>query len=144
MAGIIEQGVRVRIFRPGAGWEDVHGFLRAHDDEPVVLSHSTEDSFPNADIAAGWMPPWPEGVELDWRALTEEQQEQRQARREEWYELPDDEQWRLGMAGLQARRPWARLAPDTLAAGTFGPAVTVYTLLAPDRDDLVRAICDAD
>jgi hypothetical protein len=146
MAGIIEQGLRARIFRPDAGWDNVRAFLLAHDDEPVVLSHSTSDSFPDPDIG-GWMPPWPEGIPHTWEGwdlMTPEQAQERTNRREEWYELPHDEQWRISMEALRERRPWARLAPDTLATETFGPAVTVYTLLAPDRDDLVRAICDAD
>jgi hypothetical protein len=58
-----------------------------------------------------------------------------------WYELPTDERWRLGMAGLYWERPWAQLTPDTLAEVMFGPPVTVWDLFAPDRDERVRAAC---
>lgn len=42
------------------------------------------------------------------------------------------------MGALRERRPWARLAPDTLTEVTFGPPVTIYDLFAPDRDERVR------
>ena len=157
MAGLIDRGLKAGLYRaglwyepaPGAekkwssqGWEEVTALLRARDDEPVVLSYSVCDQFPNPDV--GWMPPWPEGVPRRWDALTEEQLQQRRQRDEEWADLDDAERWRIAMDGLRAERPWARLAPDTLADVTFGPPVTVYDLLAPDRDTRVRAAAEAE
>lgn len=160
LAGIIDEGLRTGIYRRGIwyvdrpcngpaadqpdrkwssqGWEEVQAFLCERDDEPVVMSYSVCDQFPNADVAS-WMPPWPEGVEERWDALTEEQQAERSARRDAWYDLDGEEQWRRGIEGLRAERPWARLAPGTLASVTFGPGVTIYDLFAPDRDERVRA-----
>lgn len=120
------------------GWEEVQAFLREHDDEPVVMSYSVCEQFPNAHVG-GWMPAWPEGVEERWDALTEEQQAERSEREEAWYELDGDEQWRISMEALRVEKPWLQLAPDTLATVTFGPGVTIYDLFAPDRDERIRA-----
>jgi hypothetical protein len=135
MAVIIDEGLRTGLYRRGLwyadqpegpkdrwsdqGWEDVLTLLRSRDDEPVVLSYSVTDRFPNQEVA-GWTAP--DGEDPD-----------------AWYEVAAEEQWRLGMAGLRERRAWARLAPDTLTEVTFGEPVTVYDLFAPDRDDRVRA-----
>lgn len=128
------------------GWCVKHTWLEgpdrawlACDDEPVVLSHSVDDSFPNSSVG-DWMPPWPEGVARDWNALTEEQQAQRSRRDEEWYELPDERQWEISMAGLRSKRPWARLSADTLRSPTFSLPVTVYDVTAADRDERLRAV----
>jgi len=156
LAYVIEQGLQAGLYRRGLyspqlddgepkwtsqGWEQVQAFLRARDDEPVVMSYSVSDQFPNASIA-DWLPAWPDGVPKTWQgyeSLTEEQQREREERQEAWYDLDDAEKWRLGMDGLRQRRPWARLTPDSLAEATFGPAVTVYDLFAPDRDARIRA-----
>ncbi|MEU7591417.1 hypothetical protein AB0A95_34640 [Micromonospora sp. NPDC049230] len=102
------------------GWEQVLDLLRARDDEPVVMSYSAAVRFPNA-AAAG-----------------------QESLGDRWYDLPKSEQWQAAMDGLRRGRPWARLAPDTLSDVTFGLPVTVYDLLAPDRDDRVRAAADQE
>ncbi|MEV4393375.1 hypothetical protein [Nonomuraea sp. NPDC049607] len=109
------------------GWGDVLALLRERDDEPVVLSYSAGESFPNATIA-GWEPPLDEDDEPVWDG---------------WYELPAAEKWTRAMAGLRERRWWARLAPDTLAEVTFSLPVTVYDLLADDREDRVHRAATA-
>lgn len=147
LADLIDRGLETGLYRRGMGWEGparhdtgpgVVPLLRSRDDEPVVLSFSVCDGFPNADVG-DWMPPWPEGVPREWDALAEEQQEAREQRGEEWYELPADQQWSISLAGLRAERPWARLAADTLRSVTFGESITVYDLIAHDRDDRIRA-----
>jgi hypothetical protein len=61
-----------------------------------------------------------------------------------WYDLPDSTQWDLAFAGLRARGPHLHLTPDSLAGISFGHPVTIYDLLAPDRDARVaRAFGDA-
>ncbi|MFG2046043.1 hypothetical protein ACGFIW_01265 [Micromonospora sp. NPDC048935] len=131
LADIIDQGLTAGLYRRGLwysntpdgpkdqwsdqGWGQVTGLLRSRDDEPVVLSYSVCDQFPNPEIAGHELSP------------------------DQWYDLPRAEQWQTAMDGLRRDRPWARLAPDTLAEVTFGLPVTVYDLFAPDRDDRVRA-----
>jgi len=130
------------------GWEDVTAFLRDRDNEPVVTEHSTGDSFPDR-VLAGWKPVvdprWvPEWVSKDggveWGAMSaDERAECRQEHAEEqWGDLPAEERWQRSLDGLRAQRPWARLSPETLGEVWFGPCVTVYDLLAPDRDERVR------
>lgn len=149
LADVIEQGLGSGLYRHGMGWDapttefdrsaGVLTLLRARDDEPVVLSDSHGDGFPNTSVG-DWMPAWPEGITRHWDALTEEQQEVRQAREEEWYELPDDRRWEIAIAGLRAERPWARLSAETLRSPMFHLPVTVYDLIAPDRDERLRAV----
>lgn len=105
-----------------SGWGEVLDLLRSRDDEPVVLSYSVCDQFPNPEIA-GW-----EGGDDD----------------ETWYDLPDDEKWRLALDGLRAAKPWARLGRDTLAEVTFHVPLTVYDLFAPDRDERIAAALEED
>lgn len=148
LADVIEQGLEIGLYRRGMGWEAPTGeydrsagvlaLLRARDDEPVVLSDSYGDGFPNTSVG-DWMPAWPDGVERHWDALTEEQQRERQAREEEWSELPAERQWEIAMAGLRAERPWARLSADTLRSPMFHQPVSVYDLTASDRDERLRA-----
>ena len=85
------------------------------------------------------MPPWPEGIEQRWDALTKEQQNEREERQEAWYELPDDERWDRALEGLRGSKPWLQLSPETLTGNTFYIPVTVYDILAPDRDERVAA-----
>lgn len=133
LARIIEDGLRVGIFRAGMwsnpvsgerkwhtqGWEDLLGLLRTQGVGPVVMSFSVGDSFPNGAIA-NWTPPEgdPDG--------------------DTWYDLPDGEQWDLAFTGLQTRRPWAQLSERTLTETTFGHPVSWYDLFTPDRERRVR------
>ncbi|MER7331782.1 MULTISPECIES: hypothetical protein [unclassified Micromonospora] len=149
LAGIIDQGLKAGIYRRAIrhsdepdgelyaqGWEQVQELLRARDDKPIVLSYSVCDQFPNptTDLASPHrqVDRWEDYTEAEQQAVTDWQ--------ERWYE--DDNwaaKWDKGMAWLRERRPWARLAPDTLADVAFHLPVTVYDLFAPDRDERVRA-----
>lgn len=168
LADVIGEGLRAGMFRRGfwysnepdgpkdqwsdQGWEQVQELLRARDDEPVVMSYSVGDSFPNRDIAGweptidpNWLPDWADGDGFnEWSEMTATEQDdcRRGCAEDQWYELPAAERWEMAMAGLRQRRPWARLAPDTLSEVAFGIPVTVYDLLAPDRDERVRAAAD--
>lgn len=148
LADLIECGLDTGLYRRGMGWEGPGGYdtgpgvlplLRARDDEPVVMSYSVTDQFPNAEVG-DWMPPWPDGVPRKWDALTEEQQDEREQREESWCEIPGERQWEISLAGLRTERPWARLSADTLRTVTFAEPVTVYDLIAHDRDNRLRAI----
>lgn len=128
LAEVIEQGRADKVLRPGAGWEDVVTLLRSRDDEPVVMSYSVGESFPNAD-QADWMPPWPEGVPKRWEALTEEQQQERGALEDAWYDLPHDEQWERGLRGLRATGAGnVDLTPDAWGVRGFGNGWSVFDL----------------
>ncbi len=134
------------------GWGDVTALLRSRDDEPVVLSYSVTETFPNPGVAdwtppefpADWRPSWADDEQsiAGWDATPDDDKaEQRiEAARESWYDLPTGEQWDRAMRGLRTDRPWARLSPDTLRTVSFGPMVTVYDLFAPDRDERVRRV----
>ncbi|MEU4234822.1 hypothetical protein AB0F17_62005 [Nonomuraea sp. NPDC026600] len=141
-ANVIEEGLttgqyrRTLLVRPSPvnaeprlvdqGWDDVLAFLRERDDEPVVLHYSGDWGFPSPEAAAFELP----------------EDEHGGADLAPWDALPDDRQWELAVAGLRRGRPWARLAPDTLAEVPFGPMVSVYDLFAPNRDERVRRAAD--
>lgn len=149
LADIIEQGLAGGMFRrqfrrgdkPDGelltqGWEQVVELLRARDNEPVVTAYSGGDDFPEPSTHLDWpgreVESWSEYSDAEQQAITEWQ--------ERWYADEDwAAKWEAGMAWLRERRPWARLAPDTLATAAFHHPVTVYDLFAPDRDERVRA-----
>ncbi len=155
MAGIIDAGLTTGIYRRrlhderAQGWEDVQALLRARDDEPVVLSYSVGDGFPNRDIArvlpTGATRPkdwaeydtWPEEQQRAWNEACA-------AADERWGAMSHEAQWAAAMDGLTERRPWAQLTPDNLADVGFGSFVTVYDLIAADRDERVTAAFAAD
>lgn len=162
-AGIIDAGLAGGMFRRSLGprddmgWPRLAEFLRSNDTDAVVTHHSTGDSFPDQYIAdwtapelpADWRPAW--ALDSDkGRAEWDEMDPEKQAstrndhQSDQWYELPDSEQWSLALAGLRSSRPWCRLAPDTLGAITFGPGVTIYDLLAPERDERVATAVAAE
>jgi hypothetical protein len=164
-ADVIERALDAGLYRrrvhiadqPGAprttvvdyGWDDVLGLLRERDDGPVVLSYSVTDSFPNRAVAgwttkipADWMPEdW--GTDAaglaEWAALSEAHRgEWRDGEIEErWSALPDAQRWALAVEGIRAD-PWKRIGRD-LDTWAFGPAITVYDLLAEDRDTRIAA-----
>lgn len=155
VADIIDEGLAGGMFRrgtPGVGdmrWEKITAMLRERDDEAVVTSHSTGSSFPSRYIA-GLVPPWPVPGDREaddaWQQFDQLPENIREAYQgadaqfeEQWEEMTFDDRWNRALAGLRKRRPWSRLAPETLKVQTFGPAVTAYDLLASDREERVRA-----
>lgn len=157
VASIIDEGLDAGIYRRGIwyvdkpfegpasahpdrkwlsqGWEEVRGFLLIRDDEPVVLSYSVCDQFPNP----ATHPSWPGEHNKPWSDHTPERQQAMSEWDEKYYdEMRDDEKWQGGMEWLRQHRPWAQITPDNLRSTSFGPMVTVYDLLSPDRDDVVR------
>jgi len=136
LADLIQAALDKAIFRQdvrdwNTGWNDVIKLLRSRDDEPVVTSYSVCDQFPNSHTG-DWLPPWPEGVPRTWTALTEEQQQERSGREEAWYELPNEEQWRISMAGLRTNGQGLELKPDNWNSFAFGHGLTYLDLLATD------------
>lgn len=108
LADIIAEGRRTGIFRGPPAlrewglWEPIVEFLRAKDDEPVVLSDSVSDGFPDWPLvldAGVWTPPpfkiTDEYPSPDWAP---------EFTSAEWYKLSDGERWRLGMDALRKQQ----------------------------------------
>jgi hypothetical protein len=128
MADVIQQGLDAGLYRDGMGWDKVQELLRSGSEGPVVTSYSVCDGFP------GWhlinQATWPPGVERTWSALTEEEQQQREAGNEAWYELPQDEQWESAMYVLRENKSglWGgQISPEALR-GRFGHGLSMVDL----------------
>jgi hypothetical protein len=102
-------------------WESVTRLLRDRDDEPVVLSYSICEQFPNPD-AANWCSPYDDDDTSD-------------ARRELWDELPDDEQWQIALQALRQRGGGLELQPADWDTFYFGSGLTALDLTARDWRD---------
>lgn len=146
LADLIDEGAASGIMRPHpdmdnaetTGWGAVAAFLRRTDTEPVVTSYSVCDSFP-APHASTYMPPWPEGVPEEWDALTEEQQREREALQDAWYDLPGDEQWRTGMEWLRAQGGGLEMKPDGFDDFGFGSGFSWLDLMGGETAFLAKA-----
>jgi len=172
MADVIEEGLEERIFRKhylaakdreadlkslmgipmteeektpalhSFGWDTVIDLLRSSSKGAVVMSYSVCDSFPNSSVG-DWMPPWPEGVEKKWDALTEEQQKERQERSEAWYDLSHAKQWAISMKGLKDPS-WSNfmepITPQNLRPWRFGHELSLLDLMAQDIEMIERKL----
>jgi hypothetical protein len=132
LAGIIEEGRESDLYREGAGWEGVAELLRERDDEPVVMSFSVTDQFPNVYVSDR-MPEWPQGVPERWDELTEDQQKERERIADEWYDLPPAEQWASCMPNLRASEGGLELRPDAWSDFRFSGGDTAMSVLAELR-----------
>lgn len=118
--GVLRRGFSQRHGREG-GWDAVVDLLRSRADEPVVLSYSVCDGFPNAECST-WVAP-NAGREWD----TEEQEYQALEEDEAaWDALPEAEQWRMGMEWLRASPGMLRLDPSHWADYRFGNCLTAF------------------
>lgn len=143
LAGVIERGRELGFYRADAGWESVIELLRRRDDEPVVMSYSVCDQFPNA-YASDWMPAWPAGKPERWDALSEDEQKEREARSEAWYDLDEAEQWERGVRWLRTQPGMKEMEPADWSDFRFGHGLSAFDLIAPDRDErLARALISA-
>lgn len=97
LASVIEAGRASGLYRAGVGWEHIVKFLRACPDEPVVLSYSVCDSFPNPDAADA-------------------------KDRDAWYELPRAERWATAWAKLRERDD-LRIKPEGVL---FGAGINAF------------------
>jgi hypothetical protein len=147
LADIIIAGVDSGVFRVGAGWDKVALLLLSRDDEPVVTSYSVGEGFPNR-WGAEWVPPelpddWrPEGIEADeWAAMGDDERDGcRQGYTDDsWYDLDDAEQWRLAMVALRKQPGLLELTPTNWNTFRFRHKLTVFDLLAADRDERLDA-----
>lgn len=139
LAHVIDSGLQDGVFRAGRsqGWDDVSCLLRENDTEPVVTSYSVTDDFPSYMIG-DWMPPWPDGVPQVFDNLSDADQETRQIRADQWYELSGSEQWDISMNGLRADHRGLQLRPDNFRSYRFGHRLSVLDLFAHDWETRVR------
>ncbi|RKR92678.1 hypothetical protein BDK92_7155 [Micromonospora pisi] len=159
LADIMQDGLNRSVFRDGfwfndgpdgprrwsdQGWTQVIELLRARDDEPVVTSYSVEDQFPNRKAARwepvikpDWRPDWAYGDGAnEWADMTAAGQEDYRDQHVEelWSEIPTARRWELGMAGLRGNPGRLELTPDDWDGFVFGHGLSVFDLLAHDRD----------
>lgn len=132
LAGIIDEGLDSGTLRhlsrywpdlAGKEWEDIARFLRDRDDEPVVLSYSVCDSFPN-EYTAHWEAP--------------------DDNEDAWYDLPFAERWDLSMRGLRESGGGLRLDPADWGTFHFGHGLSAFDLRAPDWSDRLTAALSPD
>lgn len=130
LAGIIDGGRAVNIFRPDMGWESVAEHLRNGDGGPVVTSYSVCDGFPSN--PPRWMDEaWPpEQIgKWDYAALTAEQKKSVDDKSDSWYDIPTDEQWRIAFDALQ-KDWWLQLTPENLTQPMFSGTATLWDAVA--------------
>jgi len=154
LAGIIDLGLEAGVFRRNTGhtedetWESVARFLRERDDEPVVMSYSVCDGFPNRQTA-GWEPPegadltpdWAKEAPDEWAECDHKDDYYASAKSDLWYDLGHDERWRAAMDGLRAKPGGLQLSPDGWDDFHFGHGLSALDLIASDyADRLDRAL----
>lgn len=112
-AMLLERARQLRILRPRMGWEAVIELLNARTDEPVVCSYSVTDSFP-------YMP-------IDWAE-----------RGDDWYDVSNEEQWRICLAEIRDPDRGLELHPDKLA-DPFRHTLSLFDLFAePEEIEVLR------
>lgn len=113
IASIIQQGINSNFYRSDMGWDKVVELLISNGIDPVVLSYSVCESFPNRHVAT-WVAPIDEDGEPDIDA---------------WYDLPDDERWRLAFEGLTSSGGGLELTPDKWSDFYFEDGYTALNLV---------------
>lgn len=113
-AALIQDGLAQRILSADAGWEDVTALALQSSFEPMVLSFSVCDSFPNRHAASkgGWTPPEndPEG--------------------ESWYSLSPTEKWDSAWRGLLPHAPSLEWNPARMDTFRFQDGLDGFALYA--------------
>lgn len=143
LADIIEQGIEDKILRVWegdcyGGWPAVVELLRSRDDEPVVTSYSVTDQFPNRHVAlqsGTWdIPVDHEAIKQKYELTEDDDLTGYEAdyKSDTWYELPDDEQWRVAMAGLrkQNEKSTLEMKPETFARQGYGNGMSGFDIIA--------------
>ena len=111
LASIIQDGLDSAIYRKNSGWESTIEMLESDDQNPVVMSFSVCDSFPNRHVAE-----YEDDVDGD-----------------TWYDRDTSEQWALAMKELREHR-WLELKPSTFGAYSFDEDVNSFMILADSND----------
>lgn len=123
LAEIMTRGLKTGVYRQNMHWEDVIAFLCERDDEPVVMSYSVCEQFPNPGVAE-WM------SENQERVLEDESNADEI--HEEWYELSTEEQWARAMPKLRGGGVGSglELKPDGWNDYYFGEGLTAFHVAA--------------
>lgn len=121
LAGIIDRGLELGMYRPKQGWDEVSTLLKSRDDEPVVLSYSVCEQFPHSmydsDFVRG-----EDGVD------------------DEWYDLSIEERWNRCMKTLRGEGPKARpeISPETYQDYYFNCGTDLFTIQNAERAQYER------
>lgn len=138
LSDLIAESRREGLLRADMGWESVAELLDSRADEPVVMSYSVTDQFPNR-WRSTWVVP---NAGKEWESEDDED-----AAREEdgaaWYALPESEKWRMGLEWLRTEgvEKGLRLDPDEWADYRFGHSLTATDLIA---DGVRAALAEED
>lgn len=103
LADIIAQGRADKVLRSNMGWEDVIDLLRSNYDEPVVMSYSVCDGFPNPSVS-DWADVKPKPETDQYGELDDDEEAEWENWMDLWYELPADEKWQRSMNHLRDTR----------------------------------------
>ena len=131
-SGLFRQGFWVE---PGAGgkrlwsaqgWDEVIALLLARDDEPVVMSYSVCESFPNP-AAAGVSP-----------AIEDDPDDEYEDAREAFNLSPKPDQWAACMAKLRTGTNGLEFRPDNWAEFRFMHKLSMADLMADDWETRLR------
>lgn len=107
LAGIIERGLDIGLYRKDSGWEKVIELLRSSAEHPVFTSYSVCEQFPNGGVC-GW----------------EDDEDG-----EGWYELSGEEQWERCVKAMREKAGSLELSPTTLQEINFGANYNVFDLI---------------
>jgi hypothetical protein len=110
LAEIAESGLESGFFRPDQNWQAVIDHLKANSENPVVLSYSVCEQFPNSTVAG-----WTDDTDGD-----------------DWYKLPHEQQWEMAFTALKEKDQWLELTPERWEWPDyfFGEKVTGFDLQA--------------
>lgn len=143
LADVIEAGRAENVLRPGQDWEDVVDLARevamGTTRGPIVLSFSVCDPFPNAYVADWQAPvcgackgdgkpnPAMKFTDVEYDYCTTCGGDGRMT--DDWYDLTDDEQWRLAEVGLRRREHTRQIGPALQDVG-FMSGASAFDLIA--------------
>lgn len=124
LAGVIHTAREQEVFRPDAGWEAVMDLLLTRDDEPVVMSYTVTDWFPNRECST-WQPPTV--VEFDPEIESESDRLD-----ELWGALADLVKWDYAVEWLHGPGSGLQLSPIGWSDYRVGHRLSLFDLLAKD------------
>lgn len=121
IAGLIQNGRKSGLFRDGQGWESVAELLLKDDSEPVVMSYSVCESFPNSSVTT-WVPPYDEESGEDIH--------------DAWYDLTDAERWQMSLDAIRKQKG-LELKPDDWNSFYFTHGINGFQLLEYAKEIMI-------